>query len=40
MRELVRRYSLSRNLTLLWIRKHEAGEFTHELAEAVQIAEC
>lgn len=35
MHELARRYSLSRNLTRLWVRKYEAGEFTDELAEAV-----
>ena len=39
MHELARRYSLSRNLIRLWIRKYEAGEFTDELAEAVRIAE-
>ena len=39
MHELARRYSLSRNLIRLWVRKYEAGEFTDELAEAVQIAE-
>jgi transposase-like protein len=39
MHELARRYSLSRNLIRLWVRKYEAGEFTEELAEAVQIAE-
>lgn len=36
--ELARRYSLSRNLIRLWVRKYEAGEFTDELAEAVRIA--
>lgn len=39
MHELARRYSLSRNLIRLWVRKYEAGEFTDELAEAVRIAE-
>ena len=39
MHELARRYSLSRNLIRLWVHKYEAGEFTDELAEAVQIAE-
>ena len=39
MHELARRYSISRNLIRLWIRKYEAGEFTDELAEAVRIAE-
>src|SRR6516164_1073392 len=39
MHELARRYSLSRNLIRLWIRKYEAGEFTDELAEAVRVAE-
>jgi len=39
MHELARRYSISRNLIRLWIRKDEAGEFTDELAEAVRIAE-
>ena len=38
MHELARRYSLSRNLIRLWIRKYEAGEFTDELAEAVRVA--
>ena len=37
LHELARRYSLSRNLIPLWIRKYEAGEFTDELAEAVHI---
>ena len=39
LHELARRYSLSRNLIRLWIRKYEAGEFTGELAAAVEIAE-
>src|SRR5271169_69575 len=39
LHELARRYSLSRNLLRLWIRKYEAGEFTDELAEAVHIAQ-
>src|SRR6516165_3198328 len=39
MHALARRYSLSRNLIRLWVRKYEAGEFTDELAEAVGIAE-
>jgi transposase-like protein len=39
MHELARRYSLSRNLIRLWVRKYEAGEFTDELAEAVRVAE-
>src|SRR5713101_9753468 len=39
LHELARRYSLSRNLIWLWIRKYEAGEFTDELAEAVHVAE-
>jgi len=39
MHELARRYSISRNLIRLWIRKYEAGEFTDELAEAVRITE-
>lgn len=39
MHELARRYSISRNLIRLWIRKYEAGEFTDELAESVRIAE-
>ena len=39
MHELARRYSLSRNLIRLWVRKYKAGEFTDELSEAVQIAE-
>src|SRR6266478_7617844 len=39
MHELARRYSLSRNLVRLWVRKYEAGEFTDEMAEAVRIAE-
>jgi len=39
LHELARRYSLSRNLIRLWIRKYEAGEFTDELAESMQIAE-
>ena len=39
MHELARRYSLSRNLIRLWVRKYEAGEFTDEMAEAVRIAE-
>src|ERR1700756_5460446 len=39
LHELARRHSLSRNLIRLWIRKYEAGEFTDELAEAVQVAE-
>jgi len=37
--ELARRYSLSRNLIRLWVRRYETGEFTDELAEAVRIAE-
>ena len=39
LHELARRYSLSRNLIRLWIRKYEAGEFTDELAESVHVAE-
>ena len=39
LHELARRHSLSRNLIRLWIRKYEAGEFTDELAEAVQVAQ-
>jgi transposase len=39
MHELACRYSLSRNLIRLWVRKYEAGEFTDEMAEAVRIAE-
>ena len=39
LHELARRYSLSRNLIRLWVRKYEAGEFTDEMAEAVQVAE-
>lgn len=39
MHELARRYSLSRNLIRLWVRKYEAGEFTDEVAEGVRIAE-
>jgi len=39
LHELARRYSLSRNLIRLWIRKYEAGEFTDELAEVVYIAQ-
>jgi|SRR5262249_16813590 len=39
MHELARRYSLSRNLIRLWVRKYEAGEFTDELAVAVRVAE-
>ena len=39
LHELARRHSLSRNLIRLWIRKYEAGEFTDEVAEAVQVAE-
>src|SRR5580692_3450220 len=39
MHELARRYSLSRNLIRLWVRKYEAGEFTDEMAEPVRIAE-
>jgi len=39
MHELARRYSLSRNLIRLWVRKYKAGEFSDELAEAVRIAE-
>jgi transposase len=39
LHELARRYSISRNLIRLWIRKYEAGEFNDELAEAVHIAE-
>jgi len=34
-----RRYSLSRKLIRLWVRKYEAGEFNDELAEAVRVAE-
>lgn len=37
--ELARRYSLSRELTRLRVRKYEAREFMDELAEAVRIAE-
>ena len=36
---MARRYSLSRNLIRLWVRKYEAGDFTDELAAAVGIAE-
>jgi transposase len=32
LHELARRYSLSRNLIRLWIRKDEDGEFNDELA--------
>src|ERR1700677_1555017 len=39
LHELARRYSLSRNLIRLWIRKYEDGEFNDELAEAVHVAE-
>ena len=39
MHDLARRYSLSRNLIRLWVRKYAAGEFTDELAEAVRVAE-
>jgi transposase len=39
LHELARRYSLSRNLIRLWIRKYENGEFNDELAEAVHVAE-
>jgi transposase len=39
LHELARRYSISRNLIRLWIRKYEAGEFNDELAEAVHVAE-
>ena len=39
MHELARRYSLSRNLFRLWVRKYEAGEFTDELAEVFRIAQ-
>jgi transposase len=39
MHELARRYSLSRNLIRLSVRKYEAGEFSDELAAAVRIAE-
>jgi transposase-like protein len=39
LHELARRHSLSRNLIRLWVRKYEAGEFTDETAEAVQVAE-
>jgi transposase-like protein len=39
MHELARRYSISRNLIRLWIRKYEAGEFTDELSESVRITE-
>jgi transposase-like protein len=39
MHELARRHNLSRNLIRLWIRKHEAGEFSDEVAEAAQAAE-
>src|ERR1700680_3731429 len=39
LHELARRHSLSRNLIRLWIRKHEAGEFIGELAEAGYIAQ-
>jgi transposase len=39
LHKLARRYSISRNLIRLWVRKFEAGEFTDELAEAVQAAE-
>lgn len=39
LHELARRYSLSRNLIRLWIRKYEAGEFTDELAESVHITQ-
>ena len=33
MHELARRYSLSRNLIRLRVRKYEAGEFTDELGK-------
>ncbi len=39
LHELARRHSLSRNLIRLWVRKYETGEFTDEMAEAVQAAE-
>jgi transposase len=39
LHELARRYSLSRNLIRLWIRKFEMGEFTDELAEAARVVE-
>lgn len=39
LHELARRYSLSRNLIRLWVRKYEDGEFNDELAEAVHSAE-
>jgi transposase len=39
MHELARRHNLSRNLIRLWVRKHEAGEFSDELAQAVRVAE-
>ncbi len=39
MHELARRHNLSRNLIRLWVRKHEAGEFNDEVAEAVRVAE-
>ncbi len=39
LHELARRYSLSCNLIRLWVRKYEAGEFTDEMAEKVQVAE-
>ena len=33
MHELARRYSLSRNLIRLWVRKYQSGEFTDELGK-------
>jgi transposase len=39
MRELARKYSLSRNLIRLWVQKYEAGELTDEVVDAVRIAE-
>ena len=35
MRELARRYSLSRNLIRLWVRKYEAGELIDELGRVL-----
>jgi len=37
--ELARRHSIERGLIRLWVRKHEAGEFTDELAQYHVIEE-
>ena len=39
LHERARRFSISRNLIRLWIRKYKAGEFNDELAEALHVAE-